>query len=147
MTRYLLDVNVLVALFDPAHAHHEPAHDWFARVGSTAWATCPITENGFVRVVSHPSYPTVEAAPAEATERLRTFTENHPGHEFWPDSVSLTDDSLFDAALLTASGSITDAYLMGLAVRCGGRLATFDQSMSPAWVKGADARVLEVIQG
>jgi toxin-antitoxin system PIN domain toxin len=141
----LLDVNVLVALFDPAHAHHEPAHDWFARIGCAAWATCPITENGLVRVVSHPSYPTVEALPADVIEGLRTFTHTHPGHEFWPDSVSLTDDSLFSAAFITASGSVADAYLLALAVGHGGRLATFDRSMSVAWVRGADPGVLEVI--
>ena len=145
MTRYLLDVNVLIALFDPAHANHESAHDWFARIGSAAWATCPITENGFVRVVSHPRYPTVEVLPAEVLEHLRTFTRNHSGHEFWPDSVSLTDESLFSAAFLTASGNVTDAYLMGLAVKYGGKVATFDRAMNCAWVRASDPVVLEVI--
>jgi len=147
VTRYLFDVNVLVALFDPAHAHHEPAHEWFARVGAAAWATCPITENGFVRVVSHVRYPTVEAGPAEALAHLRALTEGHPGHEFWPDSVSLADDTLFDATLLATGGAVTDAYLMGLAASRGGRLATFDRGMLPAWFRGAGPGVLELLSG
>jgi toxin-antitoxin system PIN domain toxin len=147
MTRYLLDVNVLIALFDPAHANHEAAHDWFARTGSSAWATCPITENGFVRVVSHSRYPTVEASPAEALEHLRAFTGNHPGYEFWPASVSLTDNSLFSPAFLTSSGHVTDAYLMGLAAKQGGKLATFDQGMNCSWIKASGPPVLELISG
>ncbi|MDO9124550.1 MAG: VapC toxin family PIN domain ribonuclease, partial [Deltaproteobacteria bacterium] len=57
MTTYLLDVNLLLALSDPMHIHHELAHRWFAEKGHQAWATCPLTENGFIRIASHPNYP------------------------------------------------------------------------------------------
>jgi predicted nucleic acid-binding protein len=49
--RALFDVNVLIALFDPAHVHHESAHAWWKANQSSGWATCPLTENGFVRVL------------------------------------------------------------------------------------------------
>lgn len=94
---YLWNINVLVALFDAAHAHHDAAHRWFAGVGAASWATCPLTENGLVRVLSTPAYPTVSASPVEVTRRLRTFC-SQPGHAFWSDVVSLTDSTLFDVS-------------------------------------------------
>jgi len=81
---YLLDINVLIALFDAAHVHHEPAHRWFAAVGKPSWATCSVTESGFIRVISNPAYKAVSATPAEAADRLRIFCSN-PGHQFWPE--------------------------------------------------------------
>ena len=99
MSVALLDVNVLVALFDPAHANHEDAHTWFGRNRKYGWATCPISENGCVRVLSNPAYPTVEATPSEVAERLRSFC-SATEHHFWPDSVSLMDESLFRPAML-----------------------------------------------
>lgn len=123
---YLLDINVLVALFDAAHAHHDAAHRWFAAVGATSWATCPITENGLVRVLSNPAYPTVSASPIEVTDRLRTFC-SQSGHAFWSDVVSLPDSTLFDVSQLRGHQQITDLYLAGLAARQGGKLATFDE--------------------
>ncbi|MBT4819840.1 MAG: PIN domain-containing protein [Lentisphaerae bacterium] len=146
MTRYLLDVNVLISLFDPAHANHEAAHNWFAETGSKAWASCPLTENGFVRVTSHSSYPTVDVRPEEAIGRLRTFTRTHPGHEFWSDSVSLTDDSIFDGACISSSGQVTDSYLLGLAKEHKGTLATFDRRIALASVRAADDGLLELLR-
>jgi toxin-antitoxin system PIN domain toxin len=140
----LLDINVLVALFDSAHIHHEPAHRWFARVGSASWATSPITENGFVRVVSNPVYPTVSASPAEATRRLQVLC-SQAGHVFWPDLVSLTDPTLFDLSQLTGHQQITDVYLAGLAFRHGGKLATFDSSIPISAVVGAPPDTVELI--
>jgi toxin-antitoxin system PIN domain toxin len=126
---YLLDVNLLVALFDRLHVNHESAHEWFARHAIESWASCPITENGFLRVVSSPAYPTVTATPAEAMEHLERF-RTHPGHVFWPDEVSLID--VLDGSLrslLSGHGQITDYYLAALANHRGGRLATFDGSL------------------
>jgi toxin-antitoxin system PIN domain toxin len=141
---HLLDINVLIALFDSAHVHHEAAHRWFASVGSTSWATCPITENGFVRVVSNPAYPTVSARPGEATERLRVLCAQ-AGHEFWPDVVSLTDATLFDMAHLGGHQQITDLNLVGLALRRAGKLATFDTSIPVAALLGAPSDIVFVI--
>lgn len=136
MSIALLDVNVLVALFDPAHDNHEDAHRWFGRNRKHGWATCPITTNGCIRVLSNPAYPTVEATPAEVADRLRTLCST-PDHHFWADSVTLLDESLFRTAMLGGHQKITDAYLLGLAVRNHGRLATFDRSIPTRAVEGA----------
>lgn len=144
MSISLLDVNVLVALFDPAHIHHEPAHRWFARTQKHGWATCPLTLNGCIRVLSNPSYPTVQASPAEVIERLQIFcSDTH--HEFWPDSVSLLDATLFQRHSIAGHRMLTDLYLLGLAVRHHARLATFDGSISLRSVIGAASRHLELL--
>ena len=141
---YLLDINVLVALFDGTHVHHERAHRWFAALGQTAWATCQLTENGFVRVISNPKYQTVSVTPAEAAMRLSIFCA-HPGHLFWPDSSSVTDTSLFDLSKLQGHQQITDVYLAGLAQRYLGKLATFDTSIPVSAVIGASPDLVEII--
>lgn len=138
MSIALLDVNVLVALFDPAHLNHEDAHRWFGRNRKHGWATCAITINGCVRVLSSPAYPTVEASPAEVAGRLRSLCST-ADHHFWADSVSLMDEALFRLSMFGGHQKITDAYLLGLAVRNHGRLSTFDRSISLKAVHGADA--------
>jgi toxin-antitoxin system PIN domain toxin len=123
-------------LFDPAHANHETAHRWFGMNRHRGWATCPITVNGCIRVLSSPAYPTVETTPAEVAERLRDFCAT-PHHHFWAHSVSLTDDSLVRWQMITGHGQITDVYLLALAVRNHGRLVTFDRSVPLKAVHGA----------
>lgn len=141
---YLLDVNLLIALFDPAHPNHEEAHQWFRTRRKRGWATCPLTINGFVRVVSSPAYPTIEASPAEAVSRLRAFCAG-ADHHFWPDDLSLLDETRFRPALLQGPQQLTDVYLVALAVRNGGRLATFDRTIPWKAVAGAEARHLEAL--
>jgi toxin-antitoxin system PIN domain toxin len=126
MNVFLLDVNVLVALFDPAHVNHEAAHQWFGNFGQKGWATCPITENGLVRVLSNPAYLTVVATPAEVIDRLRTFCKR-PGHVFWEESISIRDPAIFQTDRIAGHQKLTDLYLAGLALRHRGKLATFDQ--------------------
>jgi hypothetical protein len=140
----LLDVNVLVALFDSAHDNHEAAHRWFGRNRKHGWATCPITINGCIRVLSNPAYPTVEATPAEVAGRLRSFCST-TDHHFWADSVSFLDESLFRTSMIGGHQKITDAYLLGLAVRNHGRLATFDRSIPLKAVQGAGPANLVLI--
>jgi hypothetical protein len=140
----LLDVNILVALFDPDHIHHEVAHDWFAEDGGAAWATCPVTENGFVRVVSHPGYNPSPPRPSVALDRLRKFCSGG-NHHFWPGHVSLRDESLFDPSVIASHRQLTDVYLLGLAVTMNGRLATFDRSIPLSAVKRATRSHLAVI--
>jgi uncharacterized protein len=95
----LPDVNVLIALFDPAHVHYEPSQSWFVAAREQGWATCPLTENGFLRIVTNPSYPNVRFSAAEAAAYLRALRANHARtHEFWSDDVSLCDSTLFDLA-------------------------------------------------
>jgi hypothetical protein len=144
MSACLLDVNVLVALFDPAHPNHEDAHQWFGVNRKRGWATCPHTINGCVRVLSNPAYPTVEATPAEVISRLRLLCASG-NHEFWDDAVSLLDKSLFRPAIILGHQKITDVHLLGLVVRRGGRLATFDRTIPVRGVVGAESRHLELL--
>ncbi|MCC6586116.1 MAG: VapC toxin family PIN domain ribonuclease [Bryobacterales bacterium] len=143
----LLDVNVLVSLLDSAHVHHEAAVDWFRHVAATeGWATCPITENGFIRVVSHPSYPNLQLSPIQAGQTLALFKAGFSGiYCFWPDSISLTNAELFDLSVLTGARQTTDAYLAGLAFRNRGRLATLDGAIAWRAVRGADSGLAERI--
>lgn len=138
----LLDVNVLVALFDAAHVHHEAAHDWFADHRSDGWATCAITENGFIRVLTNPKSAINERTPA-ILDSLRAFCASGH-HVFWPDTISLRD-GLFDLSITQGHRQLTDIYLLGLAVKMGGVLATFDTTIPIKSVRGARRDMLAVI--
>jgi toxin-antitoxin system PIN domain toxin len=140
---FLLDVNVLIALLDAAHIQHEPAHHWFAQHGSNAWATCPLTENGVLRIVGHPRYPNGPGTPS-AVAPLMSELCRLPGHTFWPDDVSLLDDETFDLSRLLSFSQVTDSYLLALAHNRGGRLATFDRRLVTSAVRGG-AECLSVI--
>ena len=131
----LLDINVLIALVDPAHRHHRQSRRWFVANQANGWATCPITENGMVRILSSPSYPG-GGQTAEATGALLTVLCGLPGHVFWPDEVSIRDSRLF--APLSGPKKITDSYLLALAVKRGGRLITFDRKLDVASVVGGE---------
>ncbi|MEK7406198.1 MAG: TA system VapC family ribonuclease toxin [Acidobacteriota bacterium] len=144
MSGALLDVNVLVALFDPAHPNHEDAHRWFGAHKRRGWATCAVTINGCVRVLSSPAYPTVQATPAEVIARLRTLCSS-ADHEFWEDQVSLLDETLFHPRLIVSHQKITDVWLLGLAVRRQSRLVTFDRSIPLKAVIGAAPGHLELL--
>ncbi len=140
----LLDVNLLVALFDADHVHHDLAHDWFAGQRAHGWASCPITENGLVRVLANPRYGSTSVSVPGIIDRLRAFRASGH-HEFWEASVSLADKELFSPAHIRGHAQVTDAYLLGLAWRKGGCLATFDQSFSSAVVPGIGRDTLQVI--
>ena len=144
MSTGLLDVNVLVSLFDPAHPNHDDAHEWFAHNRRKGWATCSITINGCARVLSNPAYPTVTATVADVVSRLRTLCGS-VGHQWWQESVSLLDEDLFRIPQIAGHRQITDVYLLGLAVRRGGKLVTFDRSIPLKGVVGAGPRHLELI--
>lgn len=140
----MLDVNVLVALFDPDHVHHEPAHRWFGGHRGQGWATCTLTENGVVRILSNPSYSGVPESPALLAERLSRFCASGH-HTFWADEISLRDDRLFRLDTGVTHRHLTDVYLLGLARRHAGRLATFDRSIPVRSVIGAGPDNLVVI--
>ncbi len=131
----LFDVNVLVALFDPSHIHHLTAHDWFAESSEQGWATCPLTENGLIRVLSNPSYPGRRTTVHDAARRLTVFCQS-PQHGFWEDSLSVLDESV-QTQRIQGHRQVTDVYLLALAVARGGRLVTLDAGMSLAAVRNA----------
>lgn len=141
MTTYLLDVNLLLALTDPMHIHHQPARRWFEEKGWQVWATCPLTENGFVRIASHPNYPNRPGEAALVLAILRQLCEA-PGHQFWPDNISILQILAADAIITQAH--ITDAYLLGLAVHRKGKLATLDQRL-PSQAVRSGRKALELI--
>jgi len=141
----LLDINVLVALFDPDHIHHELAHDWFADNHARGWATCPITQNGLIRVLSNPRYGSPSSSLRSVREGLRRFLSSKH-HEFWSDDCSLCDDTLFDVTAMIGHRQTTDVYLLGLAKRRSGHLVTFDRSIPTRAVVGADRTALTVIE-
>jgi len=140
---FLLDVNVLIALIDPAHTQHAAAHGWLETVGTGSWATCPIVENGAVRILSHPRYPfgPAPASPSGVARILKRLRQV-PGHRFWPDDISLLDDEAVDLAALIHSRQITDTYLLALAASKGGRLATFDGRLTTNAVRGGAEALL-----
>lgn len=136
---FLLDVNVLIALIDPRHAAHEAVQLWFDAEGRADWATCPLTENGLVRIISQPGYTNYLGSATEALKLLGGLYRVG-NHSFWPDSISLLDAALVRPAGLVTSNQVTDTYLLALAVANKGRLATLDRRISPVAVAGgADA--------
>lgn len=141
MTEYLLDVNVLLALGDPLHVHHEATHEWFASRGREAWATCPMTENAFVRVASHPSYPNRPGDASTVLELLRRMCTAE-GHRFWPDTVSLRD--VLEPDIAMTHSQVTDVFLLCLAIANGGRLATLDRHIPAGALRGG-TEALEII--
>jgi toxin-antitoxin system PIN domain toxin len=141
--RALLDVNVLIALLDVDNAGHQPAAKWLSANTAHGWASCPITENGCVRIMSQPGY--VNSQPIAAVARALAAATAGKHHQFWPDDVSLLDPALVDVERVHGPLQITDAYLLALAVRHGGRLVTFDQGIALAAVRGAAKRHVVVL--
>ena len=135
MTVYLLDVNVLIALVDPSHVQHDAAHAWFSRQGKKGWATCPMTENGLLRIVGNPRYPNSPGTPA-AVAPILAGLRALPGHTFWPDDISLMDSDRLDPNRLLHASQVTDSYLLALARAHQGRLATFDRKLVVDAVRG-----------
>jgi toxin-antitoxin system PIN domain toxin len=144
VTGYLLDVNVLIALIDPAHMQHDRAHDWFAAEGQRAWATCPLTENGVLRIVGAARYPNSPGTPAAVAELL-SILRSLSGHQFWPDDITLFDNRFVNCVHLLNTAQVTDTYLLALASAHGGKFATFDrQLVVDAVVNGAE--ILHLIE-
>ncbi len=141
--RALLDVNVLIALLDAGHVHHSLAMDWLHSQIRHGWASCPLTQNGCIRIMSQPKYPGSLPA-AQVADRLAEAA-NNPKHEFWPADVNMLADGVFDWAKVLGHRQVTDIYLLSLAVHHGGRFVTFDRRIVPDAVKGARAKNLVVL--
>ena len=141
---FLLDVSVLIALIDRTHVHHPSAVDWFDSLGQDLWATCPITENGLVRILGSRRYRNSPGNPAIVGKLLNELVAL-PGHVFWADDVSLRDSTKFDFSRLQTASQVTDSYLLALAQAHGGKLATLDQKLIVNAVIGG-AECVEVIR-
>lgn len=143
MRRALLDINVLLALLDRDHVDHTRASDWLDDEIDAGWASCAVTENGFVRIISQPRYPS-PVSPAEAIELLARASRDDR-HDFWPCDVSLLDPKSVDSSRVHGPRQVTDAYLLALARAHDGRFITFDRSVSLATVPGATDDHLRVL--
>lgn len=143
MMRALLDVNVLIALLDAGHLHHGMATSWISQEINQGWASCPITQNGCVRIMSHPGYPGALPA-AQVAERLTEATTD-PEHAFWPADISLMTPDILEWSHVLGSRQITDVYLLALAVQNAGRFVTFDKRINPIAVIGAEPENLLVL--
>ena len=141
--RALLDVNVLIALLDADHLHHVRARDWLEAHIATGWASCPITQNGCIRILSQPNYPNA-LKPSQVAERLREATEA-VYHRFWAEGPSLLFPGLMSWEYIVGSRQVTDAYLLALAVHHNGRLVTFDHAITRRVVPGAEEQHLIVL--
>ena len=139
----LLDVNMLIALLDAAHVHHARAKAWLMSQQDLSWASCPITQNGFIRTISQSSYPGA-VSTNQAFSVLGNATRS-PHHRFWPDDVSLLDSSLIAAHLVHGSKQVTDIYLLALAVKHNGCLVALDRAIPLSSVQGAEPRHLVLL--
>lgn len=141
--RALLDVNLLIALFDADHSHHHTARSWWVAERDRGWASCPLTQNGFVRIISGFGY----SRPIRTAEAVDLMAQQIAlgGHEFWPDDVSILDPDVFDHTYFLGPKQLTDVYLLALAVRNSGRLVTFDRGIPLGAVRGAEARHVVVL--
>jgi toxin-antitoxin system PIN domain toxin len=141
--RALLDVNVLIALLDAGHVHHQAASAWLYANIDAGWASCPLTQNGCLRILSTEAYPRRQSVAAVAARLLEATQTAH--HEFWPDGISVLDASRFDQGRWLNSRQITDAYLLALAVQRNGTFVTLDRNVDLLLVRGGEARHLTVI--
>jgi uncharacterized protein len=133
--RALLDVNILIALLDSGHIHNSLVTNWLADNIEAGWASCPITQNGCIRIFSQPGYPNTVPA-AQIAERLAEAAQ-HTSHEFWPDSISLLQPDCLIWDKILSSRQVTDVYLLALAVQQGGCFVTLDRGIPLDAVAGA----------
>jgi uncharacterized protein len=141
--RALLNVNVLIALLDCDHASHDAAIDWFAKHAGDGWASCPITQNGCIRILSNPGYP--NPLPVAAVIEHLAEACHQDIHEFWQDEVSLLDSEVVDSTRIHGPRPLTDIYLLALAVQHDGRLVTFDSGIPLAAVRKATTQNLLIL--
>jgi uncharacterized protein len=141
--RALFDVNLLVALLDEQHVHHSRAHHWWTTARDRGWASCPLTENGFIRVISQPAYP--HSLSVSAAHELLGKQTADTDHVFWPADVSVLDGAVFNREKILGPKQLTDVYLLALAVAHGGCLATMDDRVPLDAVRAATATHLVLI--
>lgn len=141
--RALLDVNVIIALLDAGHFMHSAAHRWLRQEGEKGWATCPITQNGVLRIMAQPSYPNTQPV-ARVAARLQEACSD-PSHIFWPEEISLLKEGVIHWRSILGHRQVTDACLLATAVARGGRFVSFDRRINIAMVRAARPEQLCVI--
>jgi toxin-antitoxin system PIN domain toxin len=141
--RALLDVNVLIALLDADHASHHSAMHWFAKHAPEGWASCPITQNGCIRIMSNAAYP--NPLPVQSVIERLAEASRQDIHEFWPDEVSLLNPNVVDSTRIHGPRQLTDVYLLALAVQHFGRLVTFDTGVPLTAVRKATKQRLLIL--
>lgn len=134
---------MLIALLDAAHLHHALAVDWLSDHVSDGWSSSPMTQNGCIRILSQPRYP----SPLPAVEVAQRLAEAaaHSSHEFWPDDISLLDTRHIHWSAVLGHRQVTDAYLLALAVAHGGRFVSFDRRIDLRTVPSASSEHLVVL--
>ncbi len=142
---WLLDVNVLLAWLWPAHETHKAASSWMHNHRQEQWATCPVTELGFLRIVTTRSFSPHAPAWSEAVAILRKHTQDSPRHYFWPDSLTSAELNTSLGERIKSPNQITDAYLLALAMHHDGRMVTFDYRMETLAPEGSVERETLVI--
>jgi uncharacterized protein len=139
----LLDVNVLIALIDPAHKFHRTAKAWALEHALSGWASCPLTQNGCIRIISQPSYQ--QPVPLrQAIQTLQVLCQSRQ-HQFWPDDLSLLDAARFEHSKIHGHRQLTDLYLLALAVQHQGCFVSLDGAITLSAVKGAKKHHLLVL--
>lgn len=133
--RALLDVNVLIALHDRNHIHHGLAARWLHEHAEQGWASCPLTQNGCLRIMGQSGYANPQ--PLAVLTAMLARSTGTRFHQFWPDDISLLDARHFDHSQIHGSRQLTDSYLLALALHHGGRLVTFDRRIAASAVPGA----------
>lgn len=141
--RALLDVNVLIALHDRDHVHHALVAEWLLAHMAAGWASCPLTQNGCLRIMAQPGYS--HPQPLPVLVRMLQKSTQSSAHELWPDALSVLDEAHFKHGHMHSARQLTDLYLLALAVQRGGRLVTFDQRIPLSAVRGAGPQHLVVL--
>ncbi len=124
----LLDVNVLIAITWPADPAHTKCREWFMHTCLQGWASCPLTQTGYVRVITSPGFSPDAPSIAEAVSKLERHIA-HPDHQFWAADLQLPEVWRYFVDRLQGHRQITDAYLLALAIHRGGMLVTRDRGI------------------
>lgn len=135
MSRFLLDVNTVLALLDPRHVFHDAAHAWAERAPDAIWLTCPLVQNSVIRVASQTAYPNHLGTAAAVRGILEDFCAS-PRHEFCPDDISIIQQGVIVRPDLLIPSRVTDLYLLALAHHHRAKLATFDRKIPADAVAG-----------
>jgi uncharacterized protein len=138
-----MDVNVTIALIDQEHLSHGDAWHWFEMSAGSGWATCPIVENGTLRIVSNARYRNAVTDVSAVRDSLSDLTAL-PGHRFWADDFRLIDAPEIDFRGLSNPKHLTDTYLLALAIRNGGKLVTFDRKLRTSTVVGGQDALIVI---